>query len=273
MFRSTVDSEPSEASERRNLPPETVLEDYFNTPDTSSSSPTRVLQDDQDEASELFTPLVETVADYFLPEALQPSSIYSAVTNHVLQEYMADPTGVPSSHGIRITASPPPPDFTLPFLLSSLTPSITRYWRLYHRINALLRAIGRFHSSKGSFTRTTHPGYWQAAPLADRRAHSYAAADAAINHAEHSGRRITSADLLLFAELRELSWAMLQQIEVAKSVTLRDWAWGAVGLAAGWVGVSLLYTCTPFIPPPLPSTLSFLTYPFPRCFPSRCLGL
>ena len=266
LFCSTVESEPSEASERRNLPPETVLEDYFNTPDASSSSPTHVLQD---EAPELFTPPVETVEDYSLPEALQPSSVHSSVASHVLQEYMADATSVPSSHGIRVAVSPPPLDFALPLLPSSLTPSITRYWRVYHRINALLRAVGRFHSSKGSFTRTTHPGYWQVAPLADRRAHSYAAADAAINHAEHFGRRITNADLLLFAELRELSWTILQQIEVAKSVTLRDWAWGAVGLAAGWVGVSPLYFRTPFIPP-LPSTLSVLTYPFPHYFPPRC---
>lgn len=267
LFRSTIDDESFEASERRNLPQETVLEDYFNTP-----SPTRVLQDDQDEAPELFTSPVETIEDYFLPEALQSSSIYSLVTSHMLQEYMTDATGVPSSHDIRTAVSLPPPDFTPPLLLSSLTPSITRYWYLYHRINALLRAIGRFHSSKGSFTRTTHPGYWQVAPLADRRAHSYAAADAAINHAEHSGRRITSADLQPFAELRELSWAMLRQIEVARGVTLRDWAWGAVGLAAGWVGVRPLYTCTPLIPP-LPSALDFLTCPFPHCFPSRCLGL
>ena len=105
LFRSTVENEPSEASERRNLPPETVLEDYFNTPDTSSSSPTRVLQD---EAPELFTPPVETVEDYSLPEVLQPSSVYSSVTSYVLQEYMADATSVPSSHGIRIAVSPPP---------------------------------------------------------------------------------------------------------------------------------------------------------------------
>lgn len=266
LFRSTVDDESSKASERRNLPQETVLEDYFNTP-----SPARVLQHDQNEAPEFFTSSIETVEDYLLPEALQPS-IYNLVTGHMLQEYTTDATGVPSSHGIKTAASLPPPDFTPPVLLSSLTPSITRYWHLYHRINALLRAIGRFHSSKGSFTRTTHPGCWQTAPLADRRAHSYAAADAAISHAEHSGRRITSADLLLFAELRELSWAMLRQIEVARGVTLRDWAWGAVGLAAGWVGVRPLYTRTPFIPP-LPSTLGFLTYPFPRYCPSCCLGL
>ena len=182
---------------------------------------------------------------------------------------MADATGVPSSHSIRIAVSPLPPDFALPLLLSSLMPSITRHWRLYHRINALLCAIGCFHSSKGSFTRTTHPGYWQAAPLTDRRAHSYAAADAAINHAEHIGRRVTSADLLLFAELRELSRTMLQQIEAAKSVTLRDWAWGAVGQAAGWASVSPLYSYTPFIPS-LPSTLSILASPFPHYFPSRC---
>ena len=247
--------------QRRNLPQETVLEDYLSTP-----SPARVLQDDQNEAPKLFTSPIETVEDYLLPEALQPSSTYNLVTGHMLREYMTDATGVPSSHGIRTAVSLPP------LLLSSLTPSITRYWHLYHRINALLRAIGRFHSSKGSFTRTTHPGCRQTAPLADRRAHSYAAADAAINHAEHSGRRIASADLLLFAELRELSWAMLRQIAVARGVTLRDWAWGVVGLAAGWVGVRPLYTCTPFIPP-LPSTLGFLTYPFPHCCPSCCLGL